>query len=239
MINIMFKIIKNILTFTFIGIAVFSFEGCNQEISASVYKPGRLWRYKVTVLDSVGNLVDSFQLNMKTRTSNVLEKAIRQVTVEYEYLREGKVFDKETTGIEDNSKLVTIHPPRNFYFDIAEIIPFPFITKPFGSGFRSSSFITIQKASFLNRKGNQKINLAGKKINQQIALTGSSIIYVVNQKLKCFVIEGKNLNYINELGQFSGKYFFNEKYGFIKIIYSTPWKMEIIAELNSVDFTSN
>lgn len=219
-----------------IGILTLGFQSCSDDGKASVYKPGRVWYYDVTVQDSVGHVVDYFQLNMKTRNSNVAEKAIRQITVEYEYLRAGKVFDTETTGIEDNAQRVHIHPPRDSYFDVAEIVHFPFITKPIGAGFNASTEISIQKASYTNRKTNEKIDLAGKKIKQKVALIDSTSISFKKKELKCYVIEGKNLNYLEELGQFTSKFYFNEKYGFVKLVYSTPWKSTITADLKSVKF---
>ena len=222
--------------FLFIGLLYFCLNSCGTTEKASVYKPGRVWEFDVTVQDSSGIVVDSFQLNMKTRNSNVAEKAIRQITVEYEYLKNGKSFDTETTGIEDNTERIHIHPPRDSYFDVSEIVHFPFISKPFGRGFKTSTEMVIQKASFINRKTNEKIDLAGKRIKQEVALVDSTTIVFKNKELKCYVIEGKNLNNIKELGQFSCKFYFNKKYGLVKFIYTTPWKSTIVANLKSVDF---
>ncbi|MFO0452157.1 MAG: hypothetical protein ACK52I_26480, partial [Pseudomonadota bacterium] len=103
--------------------------------------------------------------NMKTRNSNFTEKAIRQITVEYEYLKNGKAFDTETTGIEDNAERIHIHPPRDSYFDVSEVVHFPFITKPIGLGFKTSTEIVIQKVKappktevFVNIVSNNSIN---------------------------------------------------------------------------------
>ena len=52
----------------------------------------------------------------------------------------------------------------------------------------------------------------------------------------CYKSVGKNLNYVEELGQFSVSYFFNEKYGFVKWIYLTPWKETVTISLSKVDF---
>ena len=227
---------KCYLLFAEIGFLFLSLNSCGTAEKASVYKPGRVWEFDVTVQDSSGIVVDSFQLNMKTRNSNVAEKAIRQITVEYEYLKNGKSFDTETTGIEDNTERIHIHPPRDSYFDVSEIVHFPFISKPIGRGFKTSTEMVIQKASFINRKTNEEINLAGKRIKQEVALVDSTSIDFKNKELKCFVIEGKNLNNIKELGQFSCKFYFNKKYGFVKLEYSTPWKSKVIANLKSVKF---
>ncbi len=224
------------LLFATIGLLFFCLQSCGTAKKASIYKPGRVWEFDVTVQDSSGIVVDSFQLNMKTRNSNVAEKAIRQITVEYEYLKNGKTFDTETTGIEDNTERIHIHPPRDSYFDVSEVVHFPFITKPIGLGFKSSTEIVIQKASYTNRKTNEKIDLAGKRIKQEIALIDSTAISFKKKELKCYVVEGKNLNHLKELGQFTGKFYFNEKYGFVKFIYTTPWKSTITANLKSVKY---
>lgn len=228
---------KSLLVFTLVLLSLgFGLQSCKMGSNASVYKADRIWSFDVTVEDSTGNIVDSFQLNMKTRNSNVAEKAIREITVEYEYLKNGKSFDTETTGIEDNTERIHIHPPRNSYFDVTEVVHFPFITKPIGSGFKSSTEMVIQKASFINRKTNEEINLAGKKIKQEIALTDSTTFLFKKKEIKCYVVEGKNLNNLKELGQFTGKFYFNKKYGFVKFIYTTPWKSTIEANLKSVNF---
>jgi hypothetical protein len=227
---------KCYLLFAEIGFLFLSLQSCGTAEKASVYKPGRVWEYDVTVQDSSGTIVDSFQLYMKTRNSNVAEKAIRQITVEYEYLKNGKSFDTETTGIEDNTERIHIHPPRDSYFDVSEVVHFPFITKPIGSGFKTSTEIVIQKASFINRRTNEKINLAGKKIKQEITLTDSTTFLFKKKELKCYVVAGKNLNNLKELGQFSCQFYFNEKYGFVKLVYSTPWNSTITANLKSVKF---
>lgn len=224
------------LLFATIGLLYFCLQSCGTAEKASVYKPGRVWEFDVTVQDSSGIIVDSFQLNMKTRNSNVAEKAIRQITVEYEYLKNGKTFDTETTGIEDNTQRVNIHPPRDSYFDVSEVVHFPFITKPIGLGFKASTEIVIQKASYTNRNTNEKIDLAGKKIKQEIALIDSTTFSFKKKELKCYVVQGKNLNYLKEFGQFTGKFYFNEKYGFVKFIYTTPWNSTITANLKSVKY---
>jgi hypothetical protein len=227
---------KVIILLAAIKLSCLGLLSCGTANEASVYKPGRVWEFDVTIQDSSGIAVDSFQLNMKTRNSDIAEKAIRQITVEYEYLKNGKTFETETTGIEDNTERIHIHPPRDSYFDISEVVHFPFITKPIGSGFKASTEIVIQKASFMNRRTNEKIDLAGKKIKQEIALTDSTAFSFKKKELKCYVVEGKNLNYLNELGQFTGKFYFNENYGFVKFIYTTPWKSKIEASLKSVNF---
>jgi hypothetical protein len=227
---------KKFFLFATIAFVSYIIQSCSDGGQASVYQPGRIWNYDVTIQDSSSTVVDSFKLNMKTRNSNIAEGVIRQITVEYEYLRDEEIFDAETTGIEDNSERVHIHPPRNSFFDIAEIVHFPFITKPIGAGFTASTDMNIQKAFYINRKTNAKVNLAGKKIKQEIALIDSTNISFKNKEIKCYVIEGKNLNYIEEIGQFTGKFYFNEKYGFIQLVYTTPWKSTVTANLKSVNF---
>ncbi len=227
---------KKKILFAAIAFSSYILQSCSDDNKASVYKPGRVWKYDVTIKDSTSTVVDSFKLNMKTRSSSITEKLIRQITVEYEYLRDGKIFDTETTGIEDNSERVHIHPPRNSFFDISEIVHFPFITKPFGAGFNASTDMSIQKAFYTNRKTNEKINLAGKKIKQEIALIDSTNFTFKNKEIKCYIVEGKNLNYLEELGQFTGKFYFNEKYGFMQLVYTTPWKATVVANLKSVNF---
>ncbi len=227
---------KRIFLFATIAFFLYSLQSCSNEGDASIYQPGRIWNYDVTILDSIGTVVDSFKLNMKTRSSNIAEIVIRQITVEYEYLRDGRIFDTETTGIEDNSERVHIHPPRNSFFDISEIVHFPFITKPFGGRFASSTVMYIQKAFYTNRETNEKINLAGKKIKQEIALIDSTYIPFNNKEIKCYVVEAKNINHSEELGEFTGKFYFNEKYGFIQLVYTTPWKSSVVGNLKSVNF---
>src|SRR5690554_5264481 len=89
------------------------FLGCgNAEKYASIYKAGRIWNYDVSITDSSGNVVDTFSLIMTTRASTSTEKIIRSITVCYEYKIGDSLVQKECTGVVDNERSISLHPPR-------------------------------------------------------------------------------------------------------------------------------
>lgn len=223
---------------TKIAILLFSLISCGNSDEASVFKPGRTWTYDVEIKDSLNSVVDTFTLIMNTRESSLSEKIIRPITVCYEYKKANKTIDNECTGVIDDNNEISLHPPRKNVLEFTEVLPFPRISKPVGIGFTSSIELNIQKASYWDKGKNKTINLAGKKIKQELSSTDfdTTRISLGKENLLCYKSEGKNLNYVEELGQFSASYFFNEKYGYVKWIYHTPWEETITISLRKVDF---
>src|SRR5690625_5692140 len=128
------------------------FLGCsNAEKLASIYKYGRIWNYDVSITDSLGNVVDTFSLVMTARKSSAMEKMIRPITVCYEYKMGDSLIEKECTGVVDNERSISLHPPREYVLEFTEVLPFPGASKAMKSNtfisYNSESDLHIQKAT--------------------------------------------------------------------------------------------
>jgi len=217
------------------------FLGCsNAEKLASIYKYGRIWNYDVSITDSLGNVVDTFSLVMTARKSSAMEKMIRPITVCYEYKMGDSLIEKECTGVVDNERSISLHPPREYVLEFTEVLPFPGASKAMKSNtfisYNSESDLHIQKATYFDKGKNETVNLAGKMIKQHLWVEDTTTIKYQNEALFCYVLKGENLNYIEELGEFKCTYFYNEKYGFVKWIYHPPWGDEVVISLRSTNF---
>jgi hypothetical protein len=201
---------------------------CNELDNDTIYKPGRLWNYKVSIADSSGIVIDTFLLNMSTRKSSVAEKIIRPITVCYEYIERDSLVNRECTGVRDDKNSVSLHPPREHKLEFTEVLPFPSASKQFKSNswewYKAEVDINIQKASYFDKSINKSVDLAGMKIKQELWITDTLTLSYKDNNYLCYIIEGKNTSHTSELGEFKCKYFFNNELGFIKLIYVTPWE---------------
>lgn len=219
------------------------FFGCgNAEKYASIYKAGRIWNYDVSITDSSGNIVDTFSLIKTSRASTSTEKMMgAPMMVCYEYKSGDSLLNKESTGVTDNEETsIYLHPPREYVLELTEITPFPRAHKEMKPNswdwYQVKSELHIQKASYFDKGKNETINLAGKTIEQHLWAEDTTTITYRNEAIFCYILKGKNLNHIEELGEFKCTYFFNEKYGFVKWIYHPPWGDEVVISLRSTNF---
>ncbi|MDW9379144.1 hypothetical protein [Chryseobacterium sp. JV558] len=77
-------------------------------------------------------------LMLKPKLGNPFERIdpnYNQTAIEYEYvMANSKFMSTEETGAIENEMNVWIHPPRNNFFEILEINPFPYIKAPYQIG---------------------------------------------------------------------------------------------------------
>ena len=77
-------------------------------------------------------------LILKPSSGNPFKKYFpdyNQTAISYEYLmNNGQSLTNETTGAIENEMNVWIHPPRNNFFRILELNPFPYIKAPYKIG---------------------------------------------------------------------------------------------------------
>lgn len=219
---------------------LFLFSCSNSAKHASIYKLGRTWNYNVSISDSLGNMVDTFTLIMTSRASTSLEKMIRPITVCYDYKIGDSLIQNECTGVVDNETSISLHPPREYVLEFTEVTPFPSAHKKFKSDswnwYKSESELHIQKASYFDKAKSQVVDLAGKVINQHLWADDTTTLSYQDSEVFCYVLKGKNLNYIQELGEFNCTYFYNEKYGFIKWVYYPSWGEKVEISLRSSNF---
>lgn len=137
---------------------------------------------------------------------------------------------KSFTGVIENPKNVWIHPPRQHFFKILELGPFPFIQAPYELGNRwnweleigdiwSDPFWAVWEGSIRNR------------CIYEITDT-NFILQTSLGDLKCFVIESTCKN---EIGETFLKSYFNPDLGFVKLEYINIDKSRITIELEKVE----
>lgn len=224
----------------FLLVLVFLF-GCGGSVKyTSIYKAGRIWNYDVSIKDSLGSVVDTFTLVMTARESSTMEKMIRPITVCYEYKIGDSLIKKECTGVVDNETSISLHPPREYVLEFAQVTPFPKAHKKKRPNswdwYQAETKLHIQKASYFDKAKNETVDLAGKVIKQHLWAEDTTTIFYQDEPVFCYILKGRNLNYIKELGEFNCTYFYNEKYGFVKWIYKLPWGEEVAISLKSSNF---
>lgn len=133
---------------------------------------------------------------------------------------------QETTGIIEDETGISIHQPRlgDLYF--TAILPMPSVNFPLENKTESEIETKILKSSF------REIN--GKTIKQAKRSLGIDTLLYKGKLINCYVFEAENLNYITEIGKYSVRYWFNEKYGFVKYLYTKPDGTHIDIKLENI-----
>ncbi len=130
------------------------------------------------------------------------------------------------TIIEDNEQ-IWIHPPRDFFFKILELNPFPYIKKPFVIGNKWSWKLEIGErysdARWLEWKGNLE-NM------YHYEIVADTILNTSFGNLYCYITEAIA---INEYGTTKLISYFNEYYGFIILDYTNIDSSKLSLELTS------
>lgn len=180
-----------------------------------IYKDDREWIFDVAFKDAGGIVTDTCSLKLQVGEVSLASLLAEQKGVTFEYHNcAGSESYKETTGVLENEEQVFLHSPRDGAFAFTEVVPFPTIAYPLES--KTSSEIELHVAKVPFKPAENKI------IKQILERTTTDTITYKGTKLTCYLIEGKNTNYIEEIGQYSGIYWFNEKYGFVRLLYKKP-----------------
>jgi len=132
----------------------------------------------------------------------------------------------EKTGVVENGKRVSIHPPRFAYMSFAEIAPQPSVNFPISVGVSRETSLSIVK-------GWDSLN--NKTIKQHEEVIAFEDINLFGRQYKnCAVTVGENINHIQEVGQYHVKYWFDKNDGFVKIVYTKPDSVRIELLLKSI-----
>lgn len=138
-----------------------------------------------------------------------------QTIIEYNYLTDTYILpNSEQTGLVENKMNIWFHPPRMMLFKILELNPFPFIQLPPRLNNSWNWELNIGEvyadARWKNWSGiiKNKYSYKTKKITKVKSVFGT---------LDCFEIVAEANS---ELGKTSLTSYFNEEYGFVKMIYS-------------------
>jgi len=137
---------------------------------------------------------------------------------------------KTTTSslIIETDKKVWIHPPRNFFFKILELNPFPYITKPIQIGAKWSWSLDIGQQYSDKRWAEWEKEITNVSSYEIIKDT---VLSTKLGKLYCYVI---NSDAESEIGKTYLTAFFNKQHGFVKLNYKN-----IDGSLISLDITEH
>jgi len=223
-------------------IALFASWIKTNDKDATIYKYGRVWNYGVVITNDSGIIVDTFSIKMNTSKPTILERIVGKIVLRYDYSRAGNITQGKRIGITDNDNSIYVPAPDEFSLGYTNIVPNPSFSKQElnkeswkkekNSGYSKA----MNKPSYFDKKQNKKISIDGKKIEYTIETSDTTTLTHRGQDLFCYIQEVKNTNLIEELGQFNGRYYFNEQYGMIKWIYGTPWNETVTITLNETNF---
>jgi len=116
-------------------------------------------------------------------------------------------------GVENEANL-WIHPPRDMYFSILELNPFPYIKAPYKVGTEWTWKLAIGSQWGDPRWKEWEGNITNE---YRYKITGETDLKTKLGTLKCLIIDGKA---VSNLGTTSLISYFNEDYGFVKLDYT-------------------
>lgn len=138
-----------------------------------------------------------------------------QTVIKYQYeLKEGNARFSSSSGVIENEKNIWMHPPRDQYFSILELNPFPFIKAPYEIGNEWNWNLTIGDAW-----GDKRWKLWDGSIENEYTykITDRKTLKTNFGKISCWVIEGTA---VSRIGKTKLEAFFNSKYGFVQLNYT-------------------
>lgn len=177
--------------------------------------------------ETVGHII------LKPQSGNPFEEDLpeyNQTAINYEYLMiNGQSRINEVTGGVENEKNLWIHPPRNNFFEILELNPFPYIKAPYKIGTKWNWKLKIgdhwSDKRWLEWKG-------GIVNNYQYEIKKKKKILTKLGKLECYIIHSKAKSRIGETELIS---YFNPKFGFVKLEYKNIDGTKTVLELETVE----
>jgi len=212
------------------GIILSSLFGCSAQEKNPIYYKGREFTYQVEITQN-STILKSERIKLKV-TDDLRAKIFTGGQTGIKYFYEDRIDSisrkplVESTGVIDNEKRVFLHPPRFSYMAFAEIPPMPDIS-------RNPEIGVSQETILDGIKGHG--NLDGKEIKQIDKIVRRENIELFGKIYKnAWVIKGRNTNYLEELGEYKVTYWFDEKFGFIRMKYEKPNGEIVDLKLNEV-----
>jgi len=214
----------------------------NDYKNAVLYKVGRNWIYDVVIQDSTNQIIDTFTLSMNAvKPDGFIDRFNGPIRMNYTYNRGATVFENGYFAVRDNGEHITLGSPKIHPFNFTQLLPSPStyikINKNDWKQVSSEGYyVPATQDSYFDGRQQRDVNLAGKKIEYRTFISDTTKFLYQNKELFCYIFEAKNTNHHEDLGQFRGLYFFNEKYGIVKWIYDTPWNETTTITLKSTNF---
>lgn len=130
------------------------------------------------------------------------------------------------SGVIENEANIWMHPPRDQYFEILELNPFPYIKTPYKVGTQWNWKLQIGSQWGDERWKTWEGNITN---DYQYEITEKKTITTALGDLECFVVESTANS---SLGETSLTAYFHEKFGFVKLDYTniddSKTKLELI-----------
>jgi hypothetical protein len=131
------------------------------------------------------------------------------------YNKEAKMVDGfEETGLVENDKNTWLHPPRTQFFAITEFNSFPFIKTPYVIGKKWKSGLTAGYFASYERFGLKWEGILETK--EELEIMDKVELKTPLGPLPCYVVQGISKSSLTET---KSLFYFNETYGFVKIVY--------------------
>ena len=145
-----------------------------------------------------------------------------QTAISYQF-KENTPFS--ISGVIENEANIWMHPPRDQYFKILELNPFPYIKAPYEVGTKWNWRLQIGGQWGDERWKTWKGNIEN---IYQYEITAKKNIDTSLGNLECFVVESTAKS---RLGETALTAYFHQKYGFVKLDYTNINQSKTLLEL--------
>ncbi len=188
--------------------------------------------WKFVSADSIDeNTILEVKIKIKEGLKPILEYQpnYNQTVAQYSYLtKDGLSAFTSISGIIENEKNVWMHPPRDKYFSILELNPFPYIQTPFEVGNKWKWNLEIGDYWADKRWLTWKGGIENKYVYE---ITDKKKMNTPFGKLECYTIDATATS---RLGETKLTSLFNTEYGFIKLLYVNIDGSKTKLQLNKV-----
>ncbi len=149
-----------------------------------------------------------------------------QTIIQFDYpTKEGLASFNSISGVIENEKNIWMHPPRDKYFRILELNPFPFIKAPYEIGNQWNWSLKIG-SSWGDKRW--KIWEGTIENKYEYKITDKRIVDTILGEIECYEITS---NATSNIGVTELVALFNPKYGFVKLNYTNINGSKTILEL--------
>lgn len=135
----------------------------------------------------------------------------------------------EGTGVIENKKNLWVHPPRNKFFDILSINPFPYIKTPY----KINNSWTWELSLGDHHSDRRWLFWEGRNLHTyKYTITAKVSLKTKLGDLKCYVVESESNS---KIGTTRLTAYFNKKYGFVKLDYTNIDGTKTVMDLAKVE----
>ncbi len=154
-----------------------------------------------------------------------------QTGIQFKYYNKEKktLSGFEATGLIENDKSTWLHPPRSQYFAITEFNSFPFIKTPYIIGKKWKSGIAAGYFDNYIRFGLKWEGVL--ELQEDLEIIDKVELETALGKLPCYVVQGISKSKLTET---KSLFYFNETFGFVKIVYELFDKSRLELNLKKI-----